>query len=139
MQASAKADGKSSEAEQPAGPQGSVRVATFEWVRPPPHSPTTPAPHPPPSHSSAQGGNVKRLCRQCTDPPAALPCALIVASDVVGCGDASLFPPLVKTFRELSNSGGLEKKAPARGSGGARIIMSYKFREDFESEFFEQM
>ena len=137
MQASAEADstGKSSEAEQPAGPQGSVRVATFEWVRPPP---PTRALHTL-TRSSDQGGNVKRLCRQCTDPPAALPCALIVASDVVGCGDASLFPPLVKTFRELSNSGGLEKKAPARGSGGARIIMSYKFREDFESEFFEQM
>ena len=102
-----------------------------------PHPPTERSAH---SHPQlAQGGNVKRLCRQCTDPPAALPCALIVASDVVGCGDASLFPPLVKTFRELSNSGGLEKKAPARGSGGARIIMSYKFREDFESEFFEQM
>lgn len=50
---------------------------------------------------------------------------LIVASDVVGCGDEALYPPLIKTLVELSFS------------SGAPILMSYKPRARFERIFFE--
>ena len=50
---------------------------------------------------------------------------LIVASDVVGCGDEALYPPLIKTLVELSFS------------SGAAILMSYKPRARFERIFFE--
>lgn len=110
--------------------QGGVRVATLEW-----------------------GGATKRLSQQCPHPPSVLPCPLVIASDVVGCGDQSLFPSLVKTFRDLTrnttdtpNGSSLSSfdstttppgSAPSQSS--PRIIMSYKYRADFESEFFDQM
>ena len=110
--------------------QGGARVAIFEW-----------------------GGAIKRISQQCPHPPAVLPCSLVIASDVVGCGDQSLFPSLVKTFRDLTrhSNGTLNASGPPKpdstntSSGSAsshpspRIIMSYKYRSDFESEFFEQM
>ena len=109
--------------------QGGVRVAIFEW-----------------------GGAIKRLSQQCLHPPAVLPCSLVIASDVVGCGDQSLFPSLVKTFRDLTghsngtlNASGVPTPGSTNISDSAssqpspRIIMSYKYRADFESEFFEQM
>ena len=68
------------------------------------------------------------LSPQRPDLPAApvLPAALVLASDVVGCGDATLFPPLVKTLCDLC-------------AGGAPVLMSYKWRDGFEAEFFQQM
>lgn len=110
--------------------QGGVRVATLEW-----------------------GGATKRLSQQCPHPPLVVPCSLVIASDVVGCGDQSLFPSLVKTFRDLTkhatdtpNGGVSSSDAEATRSGSSapfqsspRIIMSYKYRADFESEFFDQM
>lgn len=52
---------------------------------------------------------------------------LIVASDVVGCGDEALYPPLIKTLVELS--------APS----GAAVLMSYKPRARFERLFFQSV
>jgi hypothetical protein len=50
------------------------------------------------------GGSISRLTKQCPTPEAewgvpVLPVDLILASDVVGCGDATLFPPLIKVNR----------------------------------------
>jgi hypothetical protein len=99
---------------------GGVRVATLEW-----------------------GGSTKKLCRQCPYPPPVLPCSLVIASDVVGCGDSTLFPALVKTFRDLTKQAPVPAPAAAAAAAGPpeppRILMSYKRRADFESEFFEQM
>jgi hypothetical protein len=49
---------------------------------------------------------------------------LIVASDVVGCGDQALYPPLIKTLVDLS----VPSNAP--------ILMTYKPRAAFETHFF---
>eukprot|EP00960_Hanusia_phi_P060914 764668-Hanusia_phi.AAC.1 len=49
-----------------------------------------------------------------------------VASDVVGCGDEALFPPLLKTLRQMC---GPETK----------ILMAYKPRARFEKTFFDSI
>mmetsp|Transcript_24934 Transcript_24934/g.82144 ORF Transcript_24934/g.82144 Transcript_24934/m.82144 type:complete len:259 (-) Transcript_24934:2222-2998(-) len=51
---------------------------------------------------------------------------LIVASDVVGCGDEALFPPLLKTLRQLC-------------SPETTILMAYKPRARFERMFFDSV
>lgn len=51
------------------------------------------------------------------------PFDLILASDVVGCGDESLFIPLLNTLEALVGENG-------------EVLMSYKYRADFEDEFF---
>jgi predicted nicotinamide N-methyase len=47
----------------------------------------------------------------------------ILASDVLGCGDAALYPPLLKTLRELCGP-------------STSILMAYKPRAHFERDFF---
>ena len=63
------------------------------------------------------GGAVKRLR------PHVVPFDIVVASDVLGCGDAGAFPDLVKSFNELAG--------PC-----TRVFMSYRYRADFEAAFF---
>ena len=48
---------------------------------------------------------------------------LILASDVLGCGDAALYPPLLKTLRDLCGP-------------STSILMAYKPRARFERDFF---
>ena len=48
---------------------------------------------------------------------------LVLASDVLGCGDAALYPPLLKTLRDLCGP-------------GTSILMAYKPRARFERDFF---
>ena len=52
------------------------------------------------------------------------PYDVILASDVVGCADHSVFPLLLKSLRDLS-------------AKGTVLLLAYKFRAKFEDEFFE--
>ena len=48
---------------------------------------------------------------------------LILASDVLGCGDEALYPPLIKTLLQLCDA-------------DTEVLMSYKPRARFEKNFF---
>lgn len=88
------------------------------------------------------GGSVARLVRQCGADDGSLPvlpCHVVLASDVVGCGDHSLFPPLIKTLCDLTSSRYNGENPDATQRCTPRILMSYRKRAQHEQQFFELM
>jgi hypothetical protein len=94
------------------------------------------------------GASRKRLPKEFQPEASAL--GYIIASDILGCGDEGMFDDIVKTFNDLttrstsrSSSDTGEWTQSVQGSEQhegrpTKILMSYKFRGDFENIFFEK-
>lgn len=64
----------------------------------------------------------------------------VLASDILGCGDEGVFDSILKTFEDLAIRP-LHKQArysSQDSSNPPRILMSYKYRAEFETNFFEK-
>eukprot|EP01138_Halocafeteria_seosinensis_P006676 gb/GECG01006824.1/.p1 GENE.gb/GECG01006824.1/~~gb/GECG01006824.1/.p1 ORF type:complete len:250 (+),score=28.30 gb/GECG01006824.1/:1-750(+) len=90
------------------------------------------------------GASRKRLPREFQ--PEASDLAYVIASDILGCGDEGMFDDILKTFKDLTTRSNvlisserscLDKTEHTMRSS-RKVLMSYKFRGNFENKFFDK-